>query len=166
MKNHFEKLQSKVVDKKELKVLLAYWRFKEQKIVFTNGCFDIIHPGHVEYLAKAADFGDVLLIGLNSDRSVKGLKGENRPVLNEKGRSLILSSFQFVTNIIFFEEETPYELIKMVEPDVLVKGGDYKPEDIVGQDIVKKRKGAIKTIKFVDGFSTTNLIKQIKTLDL
>lgn len=142
---------------------LAYWRFKEDKIVFTNGCFDILHKGHIEYLAKAANLGDVLIVGLNSDESVRRLKGENRPVLNEESRAMALAAIGFVDNVVIFDEDTPYELIKKIQPDVLVKGADYNEDDIVGADIVKAKGGEIKTIEFVDGYSTSKIIDKIKS---
>ena len=142
---------------------LAYWRFKEDKIVFTNGCFDILHKGHIEYLAKAANLGDVLIVGLNSDESVRRLKGEDRPVLDEESRAMALASIGFVDNVVIFDEDTPYELIKKIQPDVLVKGADYNEDDIVGADIVKAKGGEIKTIEFVDGYSTSKIIDKIKS---
>lgn len=140
---------------------LARLRFMGKKIVFTNGCFDILHRGHVEYLMQASDLGDILVIGLNSDLSVKRLKGATRPVQDEQTRALILSSLQFVSIVAIFEEDTPLELIKKVQPDFLVKGGDYKKlEEIVGYDIVKAKGGEVLTIPFVEGFSTTNIINK------
>jgi rfaE bifunctional protein nucleotidyltransferase chain/domain len=166
MIDKFNVVTSKIVDKNQLNTLLSYWRFKEKKIVFTNGCFDIIHRGHVEYLSKAASHGDILLVGVNSDESVKRLKGSKRPILDEYSRLLMLSAFQFVTNVVVFDEDTPYNLIKFVKPDVLIKGSDYRPEDIVGGDIVTANNGQILTIDFVEGFSTSNLIKKIKAIDI
>ena len=156
-----ELLKSKILDKTALVRELKYWQFKDKKIVFTNGCFDIIHRGHIEYLAQAANFGDILLIGLNSDSSVRKLKGENRPVQDEYSRAMILASMSFVSRIILFDEETPYDLIKFVQPDFLVKGSDYKIEEIVGYDIVKAKGGQIITIDFVKGFSSTGILKKI-----
>jgi rfaE bifunctional protein nucleotidyltransferase chain/domain len=144
--------------------MIAYWRFKEFKIVFTNGCFDIIHRGHIEYLAKAREAGDVLVVGLNTDKSVKKLKGKGHPIQHQNSRSLILASLSFVNHVILFDEDTPYELIKKILPDVLVKGGDYKPEDIVGYDIVKKKGGTVKTIKLIDGFSSSSIIQKLKDI--
>ena len=138
------------------------WRFKNDKIVFTNGCFDILHKGHIEYLAKAASLGTKLIIGLNTDSSVKRLKGESRPVNDEKARALLLASLVFVDEVIFFDTDTPYDLINMVQPDVLAKGGDYKPEDIVGYDIVKAKGGEVVTIDFIEGYSTTSVIEKMK----
>jgi len=147
-----------------LKYWLAYWRFHEKKIVFTNGCFDLIHQGHIDYLSQAADHGDILIIGLNTDASVKRLKGENRPVQDERSRALLLSSLRFVDAVVLFDQDTPYELIQLVNPDVLVKGSDYSAEEIVGYDIVTAKGGEVITIDYLDGFSTTGLIEQIKAL--
>ena len=156
-----EIVKSKIINKDKLSTLLAFWKFKDKKVVFTNGCFDIIHRGHIEYLAKAASYGDILIIGLNTDDSVKRLKGENRPLQDEYSRAIILASLSFVNNVILFDEDTPYDLIKFVKPDILIKGSDYKPVDIVGYDIVKENGGEIITIDFVDGYSTTNIINRI-----
>lgn len=141
---------------------LNLWRFKDDKIVFTNGCFDILHKGHIEYLAKAASLGTKLVIGLNTDASVKRLKGDSRPVNDENARALLLASLVFVDKVILFDTDTPRDLIDFVQPDVLVKGGDYKPEEIVGYDIVKAKGGEIVTLDFVEGYSTTSLIEKMK----
>ena len=160
---NLEIIKKKIFSCEALLRQIAIWRMKDLKIVFTNGCFDILHHGHVDYLSKAADLGDVLIIGLNSDSSVKKLnKGANRPIQNENDRALILSAFQFIEAIILFEEDTPYELIKAIQPDVLVKGGDWKETDIVGADIVKAKGGAVISIPFVEGYSTTNIENKIK----
>lgn len=140
---------------------LSQWRFKEEKIVFTNGCFDILHRGHAEYLAQAAALGTKLIIGLNTDSSVKRLKGESRPVNNEEARAIILASLMFTDRIIFFEEDTPLELIRFIQPDILVKGSDYKPEDIVGYDVVKAKGGQIVTIDLTQGYSTTSILNKL-----
>jgi len=142
--------------------MLAIWRFRGEKIVFTNGCFDILHPGHIEYLSKAADLGDVLIIGLNSDESVRRLKGENRPVNSETARAQVLASLRFVTAVVLFGEDTPYELIRTVQPDVLVKGGDYTAEEIVGNDIVTASGGQVVILGFLPGYSTSHLIRKIR----
>ena len=155
-------IQSKIVRQKEdLNYTLNQWRFKKKKIVFTNGCFDILHRGHVEYLAKAAELGDKLIIGLNTDSSVRRLKGENRPVNNEEARAILLSSLIFTDKIILFEEDTPLQLINFIQPDVLVKGSDYQPEEIAGYDIVKTKGGEVITIELTKGFSTTSILKKI-----
>lgn len=153
---------NKIIRKKEeLECTLSQWRFKSEKIVFTNGCFDILHRGHVEYLTKAAALGSKLVIGLNTDASVKRLKGESRPINNQEARAIILSSLIFTDRIIFFEEDTPLELIRYIQPDILVKGSDYKPEDIVGYDIVKAKGGEVITIDLTEGFSTTAILERV-----
>ena len=146
---------------KEAENILSLWRFKDDKIVFTNGCFDILHKGHIEYLAKAASLGTKLVIGLNTDDSVKRLKGDSRPVNDENARALLLASLTFVDKVIFFNTDTPRDLIDFVQPDVLVKGGDYKPEEIVGYDIVKAKGGEVITIDFIEGYSTTATIEKM-----
>ena len=138
---------------------LSVFRSQGAKVVFTNGCFDILHRGHVEYLAKAADMGDVLVVGLNTDASVRRLKGEGRPVNNEEARALVLASLSFVDAVVLFDEDTPYEIIKAIRPDVLVKGADYKPEEIVGYDIVTSYGGIVATVPLVEGYSTTSIVE-------
>jgi rfaE bifunctional protein nucleotidyltransferase chain/domain len=155
-----EKLELKQVRPDQLDRLLSFWRFKKEKLVFTNGCFDVLHLGHLQYLAAAADLGTKLIIGLNSDHSVTRLKGTGRPINNERARSLVLAGFSFVDAVVIFGEDTPYNLITQVQPDVLVKGGDYEPEEIVGYDVVTKKGGTVETITFVDGFSSTAIIKK------
>ena len=135
---------------------------EEQVVVFTNGCFDILHAGHVKYLREAASLGEVLVVGLNSDASVKRLKGSSRPVNNQEDRAEILCALGFVDYVVIFDEDTPLELIKIIQPDVLVKGGDYKPENVVGADFVKSRGGELFLIPFVEGKSTTNIIRKIE----
>lgn len=134
---------------------------KGKKIVFTNGCFDILHVGHVSYLNEAKKQGDLLFVGLNSDSSVKRLKGDKRPINNERERQYLLENLRCVDCVNVFEEDTPYELIKEVMPSVLVKGGDWKVEDIVGSDIVLKNGGEVKSLTFIEGFSTTGTIEKI-----
>jgi len=160
--DYLNSIQSKIhLDRSELENVLAVWRFKNQKIVFTNGCFDIVHRGHVEYLAKAASLGDKLVIGLNTDASVKRIKGQARPVQDENTRALVLAGFSFVAKVVLFDEDTPYELIKLIKPQILVKGGDYKAEDIVGYDVVTSCGGTVETIDLVEGHSTTNIINKM-----
>ena len=159
---HLEKIYDKILDDKSLDKKLNLWREEGKSIVFSNGCFDILHRGHVEYLSKAADLGDILIIGLNTDDSVRRLKGPSRPVNDEKARAVVLAALEFVDAIMFFEEDTPYNLIKRVQPDVLVKGKDYKAEDIVGYDIVTAKGGKVETIELVDGFSTTKTIEKMR----
>lgn len=161
--NYLSFAESKIIkEKEEAENTLNQWRFKGEKIVFTNGCFDIIHRGHAEYLARAAALGTKLVIGLNTDDSVRKLKGPTRPINDEYARALVLSSFLFVDKVILFKEDTPLELIRYIQPDILVKGSDYKPEDIVGYDIVKAKDGEIVTIDFINGFSTTSILSRLK----
>ena len=157
-----EVTQNKILDLKTLGNRLSMWRLFKNKIVFTNGCFDILHRGHIEYLSQARDRGDILIIGLNSDASIKRIKGEGRPVQDETSRTLLLASLRFVDVVVLFDEETPYELIKIVLPDVLVKGGDYSENTIVGADIVKANGGEVVTIPIVAGYSTSKILKVIK----
>lgn len=160
--DHLLYINSKIADRVALSQAMARARFLGKKVVFTNGCFDLLHRGHVEYLAKAASLGDLLVVGLNTDASVQRLKGPSRPLQDEQTRALVLASLSFVGTVCLFDEDTPYELIKLVQPDVLVKGADYKPEDIVGYDIVKARGGEVVTIAFVAGHSTTGLIQKMQ----
>ena len=155
-------IQRKILSPQTLDPLLAYWNFKDFKVVFTNGCFDIIHLGHIDYLAKAADLGNKLIIGLNTDASTRRLKGPARPINDEHSRAMILASFSFVDAIILFDEDTPYNLIKTIQPDILVKGADYKPEDIVGYDIVMAKGGKVETLEYLPGYSTSEIEKRIK----
>lgn len=142
---------------------LNIWRFTRQKIVFTNGCFDLLHLGHIDYLAKSADLGTKLIIGLNSDLSTSNLKGPGRPITNQQSRSAILASLFFVDAVIIFDEETPLNLINTIKPDILVKGSDYQISQIVGADIVLANGGDVKTIDYLPGYSTTYIENKIKS---
>lgn len=135
---------------------------KGKSVVFTNGCFDILHVGHVKYLKESASFGDVLVVGLNSDDSVRRLKGPERPINTQSDRAELLASLESVDYIVIFDEDTPYELIKAIQPDVLVKGGDYMPDEVVGKDIVEAKGGRLELIPFVEGKSTTNIINKVR----
>ena len=152
----------KIFTRETLQPELQKWRDQGLKIVFTNGCFDLVHLGHVDYLEKARALGDKLVLGLNTDASIKGLKGEERPLQDELSRARIMASLLFVDAVVLFSEPTPYNLIKLVQPDILVKGDDYSPENIIGADIVKEKGGEIKTIPFVKGYSTSNIVAKIK----
>jgi rfaE bifunctional protein nucleotidyltransferase chain/domain len=134
---------------------------KNKTTVFTNGCFDILHKGHIEYLAKASNLADLMIIGLNTDKSVSRLKGNSRPLQDENSRAITIAALQFVDYVVLFNEDTPYNLIRTLKPNVLVKGSDYKIEDIVGFDILKQYGGEIKTIDFVEGYSTTKIVDKI-----
>ncbi|MFY7827907.1 MAG: D-glycero-beta-D-manno-heptose 1-phosphate adenylyltransferase [Flectobacillus sp.] len=140
------------------------WQSEGKKIVFTNGCFDIVHLGHIDYLEKARNLGDKLVLGLNTDASVNKLKGPTRPVVNEYARSRMMAAFEFVDTVILFDEPTPLQVIEQVKPDILVKGDDYTVETIVGADFVLAKGGEVKTISLVEGYSTTSLIQKIKQL--
>lgn len=155
-------LKEKIVSQDQALKELKSWREKNKKIVFTNGCFDIIHPGHIDYLSQARDLGDILVLGLNTDQSVRRLnKGSNRPINDERTRAYVLAGLASVDLIVFFDEETPYNLIKLLQPNVLVKGKDYEVEKIIGFDILKENGGEVITIPFIDGYSTSSLIKKI-----
>jgi rfaE bifunctional protein nucleotidyltransferase chain/domain len=157
------KIKSKIMMKEEVSGLMDVWKYMGLKTVFTNGCFDIIHLGHIDYLARAASLGGKLVIGLNTDASVSKLKGPNRPVQDEKSRALILAALQFVDAVILFDEETPKELISFLIPDILVKGSDYSIDQIVGADVVLNNGGKVETMDFVPGYSTSKIIEKIKT---
>lgn len=163
MLTHTQFIQNKICTSPEtLLHKIALWNDGGEKIVFTNGVFDLLHRGHVDYLAKARDLGDRLIIGVNTDASVSKLKGPHRPIQDEYSRMLILASFEFVDAVILFGDQTPYELIRMVQPDILVKGSDYKAEDIVGYDIVMAKGGFVKTMDFIPGFSTSLIEQKIR----
>ncbi len=155
---------NKIKSLNELKSLIKQWQEAGDEVVFTNGCFDILHLGHIDYLEKSRALGNKLVIGLNSDNSVRRIKGEERPLNNEYSRARILAALSFVDAVVFFSEDTPKELISQLLPNILVKGNDYLAENIVGADIVKKNGGRVKTISLVDGYSTTNIVEKIKKL--
>lgn len=157
------RIESKIMDKVSLGRQLLIWDFRKAKIVFTNGCFDLMHDGHLDLLIKAKEAGDKLIVGLNTDASVKRLKGESRPIKNQHSRAMQLAALQMVDAVILFDEDTPLELIDWMQPDVLVKGGDYQVENIVGAEIVKQKGGDILIIPTLEGFSTSNLIEQMKS---
>lgn len=155
-------IKDKIYNLNDIQERVISWKSEGKKIVFTNGCFDLLHLGHVVYLSKARDLGDILIVGLNSDESSYWkTKGPDRPINNQSARGLILSSLVFVDAVILFSEETPIELIKNILPDILVKGKDYRIEDIAGYDIIMENGGEVKTIDIVDGYSTTNIIGKL-----
>ncbi len=156
-----ETIVQKIVTREQAQRIVNEWKAQGEEIVFTNGCFDIIHKGHICYLAQARDLGTKLVLGLNTDASIKRLKGESRPIKEQESRTLTVASFAFIDLVVLFDEDTPLELISQLVPNVLVKGSDYKVEDIVGADVVLQHGGAVKTIDFVQGFSTTNYAKKI-----
>ena len=154
----------KVLSKEQLVNDISSLKKKSKKIVFTNGCFDILHPGHVSYLAEARSLGDILVVGLDTDESVRKLKGESRPIQNQEARAKVLTSLRSVDYVCFFGEGNPEPLIEAIAPDVLVKGGDWQSDQIVGSQIVLGDGGMVKSLAFVDGYSTTSLIEKIWNL--
>jgi rfaE bifunctional protein nucleotidyltransferase chain/domain len=158
-------IAAKILNIDTIQHLCNAWRLKNEKIVFTNGCFDLLHRGHIELLAEAASYGNKLIVGINSDQSVKRLKGIGRPIQDETARSLLLASQLFVDVVCVFDTDTPLELIQAVSPDVLIKGGDYEIENIVGADFVKEYGGSVLTIPYIEGYSTTSLIEKLKHTD-
>lgn len=162
--SNLKNIKSKIYSLSDLKIQSDKWKENGEKIVFTNGCFDLVHRGHIEVLANTADLGDKLIIGLNSDSSIKELKGENRPIMDEISRAILLASLQFVDAIVFFSEETPYKLIETLIPDVLAKGGDYKVTEIAGNGVVLENGGEVILFPFIDGISSTNIVEKIKQI--
>lgn len=156
---------NKLVSTSKAQEIISALQAQNKKVVFTNGCFDLVHPGHIDYLRKARACGDVLIIGLNSDGSIKRLKGTQRPINDFEFRSIILSAFEFVDYIVKFEDNTPLFLIKQLKPNVLVKGSDYTVDKIVGAKEVLENGGEVKTIEFLEGFSSTLIINKIRNLN-
>ncbi len=160
-----EFIGSKIFLNKEiLKNKIDLLKSKNKKIVFTNGCFDILHLGHVDYLKKAKNLGDFLIVAINSDASVKRLKGNSRPIFDEKSRAFVLSSLKFIDAVCIFEEDTPFEIISYFLPDVLVKGGDYKIDKIIGNDVVSKNGGKTIVLPFLENHSTTSFVEKVLTI--
>jgi len=156
-----EDIKNKIVSRDGAAAMVNGWKSQGLNIVFSNGCFDIVHAGHVDYLSKARDLGDKLIIGLNSDDSVRRLKGKGRPVQDENARAALLAAFSFVDAVVVFDEDTPFKLISTLIPDILVKGSDYSVENIVGADVVLKNGGKVETIDFLEGYSTSSIIDKI-----
>lgn len=168
MNSHFNSnLNLKIVSLHDLEILLNNQRQpnkqekQQPKVVFTNGCFDLVHRGHVDYLSKARDLGDLLIVGLNSDDSVRRLKGEKRPISKQQSRAIVLAAFAFVDYVVIFDEDTPLNLIMSIKPDILVKGGDYNHDNVVGADFVESYGGRLELIPLVPGESTTNLVNKM-----
>jgi len=163
MGNNLEQtLLNKIYDLPSLKTKLAEWKSDGKKVVFTNGVFDLLHLGHITYMAKAADIGDKLIIGLNSDKSVKSIKGDDRPINDQNSRAALLAALFFVDAVVIFDQDTPQQLIAVLLPDVLVKGADYTIENIAGAKEVIANGGEVKTIDLVKGYSSTSIIQKIK----
>jgi D-glycero-beta-D-manno-heptose 1-phosphate adenylyltransferase len=157
-----EKTESKIKSVAEAKVVVSRWKSEGKNVVFTNGCFDLLHLGHVDYLEKARNLGDKLVLGLNTDDSVSRFKGPDRPIQDQQSRARVLAALGFIDLVVFFNEDTPLNLITELLPNTLVKGSDYLAENIVGADVVKKGGGQVKTIEFVPGYSTTRIVEKIK----
>ena len=161
MKNS-SKVSSKIASLEEINKIVTDKKKEGNSIGFTNGCFDILHYGHIDYLTKAADLCDVLIIGVNSDASVKRLKGNHRPINDQKSRAFVLAALGCISFVVVFDQDTPYELITQIQPNLLIKGGDYSKEEIVGYDIVNSNGGEVTTIDFVPGYSTSIIEQKIK----
>lgn len=160
----FSEISEKIQLTSQAQETVASWRAQGQRIVFTNGCFDILHYGHIRYLAEARELGERLVVGLNASASVSRLKGPKRPINDEQTRSYLLAALQMVDLVVVFEEDTPYNLIAALLPDILVKGGDWKPEQIIGSDLVLARGGSVRSLQFAEGYSTTNIEQKIIAL--
>ena len=160
---NFEKVQAKVQSWDDIKETVRRWRSEGDRIVFTNGCFDILHYGHAYYLAQARDLGDRLIVGLNDAGSVRRLKGPHRPIHDEATRQYLLAGLQFVDAVVTFPEDTPLRLIEWIVPHILVKGGDWAPEDIVGSEVVLRNGGQVRSLDFVAGYSTSAIEKKIRS---
>ena len=162
MSKKLNKLKAKIFNIKDLSEIINEWRLNGDKIIFTNGCFDLIHLGHLEILARSADLGDKLIVAINSDMSIKKIKGNARPIIEEDSRAKQLAAIEFVDAVILFNEDTPYDLINVLKPDVLTKGGDYKKNDIVGNQLINKEQGEVVIIPLTQGYSTTSILEKIK----
>ncbi len=159
----FLTIQRKICSFAEAEKRVKQWQSKGYTVVFTNGCFDILHYGHIHYLAEARDLGHKLVVGLNSAASVKRLKGEHRPINDEATRQALLAALSMIDMVVVFEEDTPYNLIKTLVPNILVKGGDWSPSQIVGSDVVLANGGMVKSLPFIEGYSTTNIEAKIRS---
>ena len=154
--------KQKLLERDALLTLVQQWKKEGKRIVFTNGCFDLLHPGHVDYLAKASSLGDKLIVALNTDASVQRLKGPSRPIQNQEARAFILSNFSFISALTFFGEETPIDLITSIQPDILVKGADYNLDGVVGANEVIFHGGSVVLLPYLEGYSTSAMEKKIK----
>lgn len=162
MKKIQEQIQQKIKTLQQAEKLVNGWKTDQCKVVFTNGCFDLIHLGHLSYLMEAKALGDYLVIGLNSNASITRLKGDSRPVKDQSSRLTLLASLQYVDLVVLFEEDTPIKVIERLIPDVLVKGGDWQPQQIIGSNVVLENGGKVRSLPFLEGFSTTNYINKIQ----
>ena len=156
------RVSSKIVNWDKARQLCEEWHDNDERVVFTNGCFDLVHKGHIQYLEEAAELGDHLIIGLNSDDSTMRLKGPDRPINSQDSRAFVIAALGFVDVVVVFDEDTPAELIRLLTPDILVKGGDYNPEQIVGGDHVVANGGKVVVLQYLEGFSTSAIEKKIR----
>lgn len=161
---HLERKIIQPDNREALKRHINGWKFAGRQIVFTNGCFDILHAGHIDFLARASDLGEILIVGLNTDDSVRKIKGKHRPINDQNARAKMLAALSFVNAIVLFEEDTPENIIRTIIPDILVKGQDYHPDDIAGAKIVRSNNGQVVTIPLLKGFSTSRIIDKIKKI--
>lgn len=161
MNQHFQQITNKIQSWDQAQHTIRTWKVANELTVFTNGCFDLLHYGHLHYLAEAASLGKHLVVGLNSTVSVQKLKGQHRPIKDDRSRQYLLAGLEVVDLVVLFEEETPYELIQHLQPDVLVKGGDWAVEDIVGSDLVLANGGSVHSLDFIQGYSTTSIEQKI-----
>jgi len=157
-----EEYRSKIKTPSEMKEEIGRLKSEGKRIVFTNGCFDILHPGHTRYLCAARELGDYLIVAVNSDNSVRAIKGEGRPILSQEVRAELLAALSCVDGVVIFDEDNPLKVIQYLMPDILVKGGDWAEEEIIGADVVRKAGGEVRRIPFISGFSTTHLIEKIR----
>ena len=162
MSEKLNKLKAKIFNIKDLSQIIKKWRLNGDKIIFTNGCFDLIHLGHLEILARSADLGDKLIVGINSDMSIKKIKGNSRPIIEEDSRAKQLAAIEFIDAVILFNEENPYDLISFINPDIITKGGDYKKHDVIGKELMNKKSGEVVIIPLTQGYSTTSILEKIK----
>ncbi len=162
MSKKLNNLKAKIFNIKDLSQIIKEWRLNGDKIIFTNGCFDLIHLGHLEILARSADLGDKLIVGINSDMSIKKIKDDSRPIIQEDSRAKQLAAIEFVDAVILFNEDTPYDLISFINPDIITKGGDYKKNDVIGKELMNKKAGEVVIIPLTQGYSTTSILEKIK----
>ena len=162
MSKQLNKLKTKIFHIEDLSQIIKEWRLNGDKIIFTNGCYDLIHLGHLEILARSADLGDKLIVGINSDMSIKKIKGDSRPIIEEDSRAKQLAAIEFIDAVILFNEDTPYDLISFINPDIITKGGDYKKNDVIGKELMNKKAGEVVIIPLTQGYSTTSILEKIK----
>tara|TARA_B110000263_G_scaffold189034_1_gene166676 strand:- start:2997 stop:3491 length:495 start_codon:yes stop_codon:yes gene_type:complete len=162
MPNALKKIENKIYTLNQLMIQMKNWKAHKKKVIFSNGCFDLIHLGHIEILARSSDLGDILIVAVNSDKSIKKIKGNKRPILEEESRLKQIAALEFVDVVVLFDEENPYEIIKSLLPNVIVKGGDYCPEDVIGNNLITQSGGEVIIIPLTKGYSTTTIFDKIK----